>query len=378
MKYIFFFWIALFPIFGFSQTTDQQLAQYYYSNEEYDKALGYYEKFYDKDVSKFNLDRYVDCLIQTGDDKSAEKTLKKAVDSKKENQEYSIALGSFYEERNEGEKAAKIYERLISELRPNSGRIIALYNAFKTKGKSDLSFETLEQGRKLLKKGYPLNFQYAEYYGSVGETKKMIEEYLGMIDYHISHMATVKRVLGAQIDFTNEESEEYYLLREALIQGTQKNPDDLNYSEMLTWLFIQRKNFSAALVHIKALDKLSLKKGQHVYDFGLICVENKDFGTARRAYKYVLGLGEESPYFFQSQNALLNVNFLEVTSNRSFNQSELNEIVGEYQNVLNLYGKEKSTLPVMIELAHIQAFYANKGQDALNLLNEALLIRGLQ
>lgn len=377
MKYIFFFWIVIVPICGFSQTTDQQLAQYYYSNEEYDKALGYYEKCYDKDVSKFNLDRYVDCLIQTGDDKSAEKILKKAIDNKKENQEYSIALGSFYEERNEGGKAAKIYERLISELQPNSGRIITLYNAFKAKGKGDLSFETLVQGRKLLKKGYPLNFQYAEYYGSVGETKKMIEEYLGMIDYHVSHMATVKRVLGAQIDFTNEESEEYDLLREALIQRTQKNPDDLSYSEMLTWLFIQRKNFSAALVHIKALDKLSLKNGQHVYDFGLICVENKDFGTARRAYKYVFGLGEGSPYFFQSQNALLNVNFLEVTSNRNFKQSELNEMIGEYQNVLNLYGKEKSTLPVMIELAHIQAFYASKGQDALTLLNEALLIRGL-
>jgi tetratricopeptide (TPR) repeat protein len=148
----------MLPICSFSQTTDQQLAQYYYSNEQYDKALGYYEKFYDKDVSKFNLNRYVDCLIQTGNDKSAEKILKKAVDSKKENQEYSIALGSFYEERNEGEKASKIYERLISELKPNPGRIISLYNAFKAKAKGSLSLETLVQGRKLLKKELPIEF----------------------------------------------------------------------------------------------------------------------------------------------------------------------------------------------------------------------------
>ena len=45
-----------------SQTTDQQLAQHYYSNGEYDKALMYYEKMYGSDESKFNLTRYVDCL----------------------------------------------------------------------------------------------------------------------------------------------------------------------------------------------------------------------------------------------------------------------------------------------------------------------------
>lgn len=377
MKILLFFLVVLLPVCSFSQTTDQQLAQHYYSSEEYDKALGYYEKLYDQDASKFNFDRYLDCLIQTGDDKAAEKMLKKAIGTNRANKEYSIALGSFYEERNELEKANKIYDRLIDELQPSSRSIIDLYNAFKAKGKSDLSLETLEHGRKILKGSYPLNFQYAEYYGSIGETKKMIDEYLGMIDYHSTYKETVKRVLGAQIDFTKEESEEYDLLREALIERTQKNPNDLNYSEMLTWLFIQRKNFSAALVHIKALDKRSKVNGRYVYDFGAICVENKDYGTGRRAYKYVVELGEESLYFLRAQNALLNVNFLEVTSNRNFNHTELNEIIGEYKSVLDLYGKQKNTLPVILELAHIQAFYANQGQEALSLLNEALLIRGL-
>ena len=378
MKYIIFLWVVFLSNCSFSQTTDQQLAQYYYSSEEYDKALGYYNKLYKKAATKFNFDRVLDCLIQTGDDKSAEKMLKKAVGKNRANKEYSIALGTFYEARNEGEKAAKIYKRLIDELQPSSGQVVGLYNAFKAKGKSDLSFKTLEQGRKLLKKGYPLNFQYAEYYGSIGDTKKMINEYLGMIDYHRAHMANVKRILGAQIDFTNEASEAYDLLREALIERTQKNPGDLNYSEMLTWLFIQRKNFSAALVHIKALDKRSLENGRQLYRFGSVCVENNDFRTARRAYKSVLTLGVESPYFLKSQNALLNVNFLEVTSNRNFNQVELNEIVEEYRDVLSIYGKGKTTLAVMLELAHIQAFYANQGREALALLNEALLIRGLR
>lgn len=362
---------------SFSQTTDQQLAQHYYSSEEYDKALGYYQKLYEGNPTKIYFDRYLDCLIQTGDDKSAEKMLKKAVGNNRANKEYAIELGTFYEERSQFDKANKIYDRLIDELQPSSRVIIDLYKAFKAKGKSDLSYRTLEEGRKMLKKSYPLNFQFAEYYGSVGETEKMIDEYLGMIDYHPTYMSTVKRVLGAQIDFTKEESEEYDLLREALIERTQKNPNDLNYSEMLTWLFIQRKNFSAALVHIKALDKRSKSYGRYVYEFGSVCVENKDFGTARRAYKYVVDLGDESMYFMRAQNALLNVSFLEVTSSRNFEQAELVVIENEYKSVLNQYGKKRTTVPLMLELAHIQAFYANHGAEALALLNEALAIPGL-
>ena len=115
-----------------------------------------------------------------------------------------LRLYIFYEERNQPEKANKIYDRLIDELQPSSRLIIDLYKAFKAKGKSDLSYRTLQEGRKILKKTYPLNFQFAEYYGSVGETEKMIDEYLGMIDYHPTYMSTVKRVLGAQIDFTKD------------------------------------------------------------------------------------------------------------------------------------------------------------------------------
>ena len=69
-----FFLFILITTQTWGQTTDQQLAQHYYSNGEYDKALMYYEKLYEQDESKFNLTRYVECLDQTGDIKNAEKT----------------------------------------------------------------------------------------------------------------------------------------------------------------------------------------------------------------------------------------------------------------------------------------------------------------
>lgn len=377
MRLVVFISIILVSLRSFGQSSDQQLAQHYYGSGDFEKALVYYEKLYDEDPSKFHFNRYYECLTVTGDDKTAEKILKKAVSRNKQDLEYPILLGKFYESIDEQSKANDIYDDLIDDLTANARDVIQLYNSFKSQGKSELSFKTLEKGRRLLKKTYPLNVQFAEYYGANGETEKMINEYLNLIDYHSSYLNSVQRIMSQQIDFEKEDSEEYELLKNALIQRTQKNPDNIYYSEMLTWLFVQRQNFPAALIHIKAMDKRSATEGLMVYDFGKICVENKDYRTAKKAFKYITDLEPQSPYLMRSQSALLNVSFLEVTTLRNFGIDDLNETINNYNIVLTEHGKSEKTLAIIIELAHIKAFYADRKSEAINLLNEALQLTRL-
>lgn len=375
--FVILFLFMCLPLVSLGQTSDQQLAQHYYNSGDFEKALTYYERLYESDPSKFHFTRYLECLTETNDLKTAEKLLKRGMSQNRNDQEYAIWLAKFYEEQGQQKDADKIYEELIENMRSSARDVISLYNLFKGQNKGDYAFSVLEKGRKMLKDSYPLNIQFAEYYGSVGDTEKMMEEYLGLIDYHPSYMNSVKQVLSAQIDFTEEDSKEYELLKNALLQRTQKNPESLHYAEMLTWLFIQRQNFSAALVHMKAVDKRSNSKGRLVYEFGLICKENNQFSAARSAFKSVVEMGEESPYFMRAQNALLNVSFLEVTTSRNFSQDELRQVVRDYESVLNRFGKSEFTVGVMLELAHIQAFYAYQAQEAIGVLEEMLTMRGL-
>ena len=83
------------PLVGSCQDTDQQLAQHYYNNGEFDKALIYYEKIYAKDNSKFNFKRYFECLTETGQDKQAEKLVKKEISRNKGDNEYGVLLADF-------------------------------------------------------------------------------------------------------------------------------------------------------------------------------------------------------------------------------------------------------------------------------------------
>lgn len=376
MKWI---WIVvLFVGFGLNaQTTDQQLAQHYFDNEEYDKAYDYYEHLYEVDHAKHYFNRLLICTEQTQDEKDVEKLLKKQISYFPSDQEYKIQLAKHYEITEKQSKADKIYEDLIDGLRANSRDVIELYNAFKAQGKNDYAFATLQRGRKLLKQTYPLNFQFAEYYGSQGDTKNMMQEYLDLLDYHASYKTSLQRILMNQIDFTEENSAEYEILKTALLERTQSNPGDLVYAEMLTWLFVQRQNFAAALVHVKAIDKRTKSDGRLVYDLGLTCVENKDYTTARKAFKYIVDIGERSPMYIRAYNSLLNVRFLEVTKQRNFTQVELDEAIADYDAALALFGKRRTSFNLMIEKAHIQAFYADKAAEAIELLGEVLEIPGL-
>jgi tetratricopeptide (TPR) repeat protein len=122
----------------FSQTeTDIQLAQHYYSNGEFDKAAGYYEKIYNATPTKVYFNRYLECLVQIKDFKTAEKTIKKQIANNKTDLELKVILGQFYDDTNEPAKAKKAYEDIVENVGNNPSVIIQTYQAFAAKGKFD-------------------------------------------------------------------------------------------------------------------------------------------------------------------------------------------------------------------------------------------------
>lgn len=314
----------------------------------------------------------MDCYIATSNAKEAEKLIKKQWNQYKNDLEYPVTLGQFYEDHGEEQKANAIYNDLIADLRAVPSSIISLFDAFKRKGKNDFAFKTISKGRDLMKTNYPFHFQFAEYYGATQQPAKMISEYLDLLDYNASYLSSVQTMLTRQIDFGNTNSKELPILKEELLKRSQKNPSDQTYAELLIWMFIQTKDFSAALIQTQAIDKRLGQRGYNVYNLGLICIQNKEYSVARKAFKYVKDLGSEGPLYFRAENSLLNTRFLEITSNRNYTARDIQEAISEYQTTINRVGKNNMSLPLIVELSHIQAFYGNDSETAIENLTEAL------
>lgn len=375
MKKLVLLFILLISLPVFGQGNDAQLAAAYYSRGEYAKALVYSEKVYDKDPSKANFLRLYDCYVQTDETNDAEKLLKKQVKKYRYDFEYTVMLGEFYEKNDQEAKATKVYEELIEKLPNNASSVINVYNAFRAKGKNNFALKTLEKGQKLLKNTYPLQLQFADLYGSTGQKEKMMDSYIDLLDKYPSYLKYVQNILSRQLDFTQEEDDkEYEYMKSALLEKVQKEPDSRTFNNMLVWLFVQKGSFDAALQQVQALDRRESGQGERVYELGKICIENKEYKVARKAFKYVRDLGTETRLFYPSEMALLNTRYIEVTTNRDYGKTELQEAVNEYESTLTRLGKKATVVPLILEVSHIEAYFKDDAPSAIKRLNEALTI----
>lgn len=373
--FVLFVVVAISP--AMSQGNDHELANMYYTQGEFDKALGYYENLVKRSNNPFYIERYVECLVKTGDINEAEKQLKKIVRREPMNYQMGVLLGSVLEGADRKEEADKVYREMIDNLPSSSSAVIDLSNRFKSRSKFDWSLETLLKGRKLLKDRYPLNIQLAEAYGALGKTEEMINEYIGLIDYSVAYKSSVQNIMARYLSFEEGESEEYEMMRRKLLERIQKSPDEKVYSELLIWLYLHRGNFAGALIQAKALDRRYKEEGRNVLELGVIAKHSGDYKTARKAFQYVKDLGEDKVYFYRAEKELLNTSFIEVTQNRSFNKEEINQTIREYETVLDRVGKNANSFNLILELAEIKAFYAGEPTAAKSLLTAALAIPGV-
>lgn len=362
---------------AFSQTeTDIQLAQHYYSNGEFDKATGYYEKIYNATPTKVYFNRYLECLMQIKDFKTAEKTIKKQIASNKNDLELKVILGQFYDDTNEPAKAKKAYEDIVENVGNNPSIIIQTYQAFAAKGKFDYAKLTLDKGRKVANY-YPFNFQYADYYALTGNKTEMVREYLDYVETQPTMYESIQLAMNQRMKLSNSEEADFLLLKEALLQRAQKLNSNLVFSEMIVWLFVQSKNFGGAFTQVVALDKRTTNDGYRVQDLGMICLENKDYASARKCFNYVMALGENGPIYFEALKSLLNTRYLELTTNRAFSQTEIDATLLDYENAIAKTGKSRQSVSIILEYAHILAFYANKAEKAIEILTNLMQTPGL-
>jgi tetratricopeptide (TPR) repeat protein len=376
-KLLYIFILVFFSFTAWCQGTDEQLALHYYNEGDCERAISYFEKVYDNRPTEEVFTKYKECLKKQGDQKAVIKLIEKQRGYYPRAFVYQVMLGEEYEQQGNAKKAEKIYEDIIDNLKGNSRDIIDVQKAFSKYGKYDYALKSLEKGRKVLKSNYPLNIQFAEVYGELGRTEEMIDEYLGLLEYSTGMITSLQRVMPRMIDFEDENSKDFELLKNNLIKRIQKNPNETIYAEMLIWSFIQRKNFGAALIQSKGLDKRTSKDGREVYNIGKTAVANKDYETGRKAFKYVVDLGESLPYYYAAEQALLNTRFKELTIYRNYNAEQLEATIQEYETALNRIGNNAKSIPILLELAHIQAFYGNNANEAKTLLENAMEYRGL-
>jgi len=358
------------------KNTDEKLASQYYSNKEYDKAVIYYQKLFDKSKSPAYYVRLLNCLIELEEFKNAEKLVKRQIKRNSYQLEFYTDLGNLYEISDQGSKSKQTYEKALKLLSPNNQQIIDLANGYLKYKETDYAIQTYIKGRKLLKGTYPFNFELAQVYHLQGKTEAMLNEYLNLLAYQESYIQSVQNAL--QTTLVNDDGAKKTLLKTLLIKRIQKDSDKKVFPEMLIWVYIQEKNFKGAFIQAKALDKRKKELGKRIVSLAELSIENKDYETAIKCYQYVIEKGDENYYYLSSKMELVNVYNQKILESKSYKEEDLLSLEKTYETTIVELGRSASTAPLLRGLAHLQAFYLHNTEDAKKLLNEIIEIPRLK
>ncbi|MEO6883237.1 MAG: tetratricopeptide repeat protein [Bacteroidia bacterium] len=352
-------------------STNIALAQQYYQNKEYDKAIFYFEKNYTNESETFIYKAYVDCFVQTQDFKKAEKIVKKRINYSPENLRYYVDLGQIYAFANDKDKEKDAYKKAIKELSPNQNQILDLGQAFIAVKQWDEAIETYKKGKKLLNGDYPFLFELAEVYNNMGNTSEMIDEYLDALDISDGYIQSVQNAL--QTSFGQDaDAKKNEILKTDLLKRIQHEQSKTIFSELLVWMQIQEKDFEGAFIQVKALDKRNKESGTRMMSLAKVCADNGNYDVANQSYQYVIDLGNSGFNYMHARIAQLNLLYKKVVSKNNFSNADLMSLENKYKIALDDLGKNTSTVPMMKDLAHIEAFYLHNTDTAIVVLNEAI------
>ncbi|PJJ80190.1 tetratricopeptide repeat protein [Mucilaginibacter auburnensis] len=355
-----------------AQGNEFALARQYAANGEHDKALELYDKLFKQDPEAY-YSFYLNSLFEVKKFDAAEAAAKKMVKQYPKNIKYYIALGSVYAKKGDAEKAKAVYEDLLKNLPASAPEISNLASLFYQGGNTDYAIKTFLQGRKKLGKEDLFANELITLYRYKRDKENITEEFLNFLPANPGYLAQAQYTLST----VYEDDADYDLLRTALLKRIQKAPDQTVFINMLTWMYMQQKEYDQALNQALALSRRTNSDGSDVYDLCRTLVIDEAYDTAIRGYEFIISKGKSSPWYTSAKIELIDAKNLKVTTGK-YVYDDLIGLEKDYLDLLNELGRTQSTTYAMQRLARLQAFKLHKLDDAQKILEEATAIPNLR
>jgi len=354
---------------------ESKLAQQYYSNGEYEKSAALYKKLSDKNKNNdFYFGRFVESLLNLEDYSNAEEAIKKQIKSQPKKVQLYVTYGKLFESQFMDDKAKEQYEKAIKKLPADRFIISKLANAFIRLTKYQEAMQTYEKGAELLKDENIFAYDLGDLYRRKGDNPLMIKYYLKSIENNPSKLPNLKTMMQRYL----VSEEDYDELQTQLYDRIQEDDSVVEYPELLTWLFIQRKDYKNALRQVKALDARLNENGNRIFNLANIAANAKDYDSAIQAYDYLVeSKGERSTYYIDSKRESLTCKRKQLVAGFDYTEEDLRALELQYQGFLEEFGKTKSTASIIVELADLEAFYLNDLDKAISLLKELIEYPGI-
>lgn len=358
MKHLFLSLLfGCFFLSAYGQAEDA-MAKTYLDKGEYEKALFYYEKLFESNPYNMNyLSSLVRCYQQTEELDAAEELLLQQLERPRIPPAIHIELGYNYALKGEDELAQSEYAKAMEAIETNPSYAYMVGQGFRAK-------QLLEEAERAFKKGMELNpklnFNYdlAYIYGEQGDLEKMYNTYLDLILMRTNLKENIKRNIGRFL-FEDSSHEGNQVLRRVLLERVQAEPN-IVWNELLSWLFIQQKQYANALTQERAIYKRAeLPDLAGIFDLGLIAFNDDEHEVATEAFEFVEENSGDPGTRVQAYYYLMKMAVAEA------GEGDEDKLLSEFDDLLQEFGTAQTTISLQVLRANFMAFNAGRAEEAV-------------
>ena len=351
----------LFSLNCFSQ--DDLLAREYFKNGEFEKALASYKKLYAKNDRNRN---YLFQLVKSHQQLEQYNEAEQLLNADLLRFEYPplfVELGHNYSLKNDSINATLNYNKAIASLDKNVSNAYGVGRSFENFSLLEQAIATYEKAMSL-KPQLNFNMNLARIYGEQGNVEKMFNSYIDFSEINESYINNIKREFSTFIS-ENKENENNIILRKILLKKIQTSPN-LLWNEMLSWLFIQQKDYKKAFMQEKAIYKRQLESLDRIVELAIIAYNQKEIEISKSVFQFIIDNSQDIDTKINAHYNILKIETEQAT------KKEYKDINEKYLSLLKEYGKFESTIDLQIAYAHFLAFYLNETGEAITFLKDSL------
>ena len=347
--------------FGFSQS--EEIADDYFKRGEFEKALIAYQRLNEgsKNSSKF-IYKIVSTLQQLERYDDAEKLLLERVE-KSNYPVFLVELGYNYQLKDSLELANKYYNDAILKVEEKPVYLYSIARKFEDHSLLDQAITIYKKGMEIdSTKNY--NIQLARIYGEQGNIEQLFSNYIDYIAIKPDFINNAKRSFS---DFVseNKDNENNIILKRLLLKKIQAQPDVYWY-ELLSWLFVQEKDYNKSFTQEKALFRRHPESLDRIVELAFAAMQQKEYEIATDIFNFILESTQDITNILRANQFLLDIETTLAT------KREYNSINKKYLELFNTYGTYEQTLSLQLAYGHFLAFYLHEPKAASDFLKNSL------
>ncbi len=350
-----------------------KLARQYFQNGEYEKASSLYEDLYEASPATTQyLEYMIAAELELENYTKIEQVLDKMIKREPTNGQFWILKGELEQHRGNTAASEENYRRAIKNLPPDIRSISQLGNSLFAKRKYDLAMEVYDRGGKITGDSLRFSSTLAAYAEVSNNIPKLMHYSMNALARTEKQIASVKNRLQKKL-----KAEHLPTLRKYIYDYKTRFPDNIGFTELLEWSYVQEKDYKNAFRQARSLDRAKNENGRRIYLLAQNA-ENEDmYDIAVEAYQYILSDREKNAEFVPvAEIGLLNnqERLLKEQSNPAVAKDALEQ---QYYQYIEGYPIEKNRALLMLELADYQNRSLRDTKKSIATLEALIAIPGI-